>query len=107
MEITGITITRIITHEIVNKDNTTEFYKFFMEYCIDNFSAEILVSMDLQRYFKISGEFPNFNRAIFYDRVIEYNGLFYTDWISSKQKKRNIEKISELLNLNTIISTIE
>ena len=107
MQITGITIIKRIKLQNVENDNTTGFFKLFMEYCIDNHRNQIVNSEQLMKYFKLTGEYPNFNRAIHYDRVIEYNGLYYTDWLASKDKKRYIEKISEILQIETTISTVD
>lgn len=103
MQISGITLDGVILTPL-KKENATTFFKTFIEYCIDNYSVQIRNSKTLQKYIKLSGEYPDFNRAIAYKRVISYNGLFYTDWRGTKSKISRINAISEELGINLILT---
>ena len=98
MKITGIAI----DHQplvVPEHANTTNCYHAFMVYCINNFQIRIRNSETLKKWFKLSPNYPDFNRAIHYKRIHECNGLYYTDWRGTKQKESVMARIANELNI--------
>ena len=106
MKITGIAIEAkpLIVPE---NANTTNCYHAFMVYCINNYPNQIRNSETLKKWFKLSPNYPDFNRAINYKRIHGCNGLYYTDWRSTKHKESVMVRIANELNFELTFEKIE
>jgi hypothetical protein len=90
---------------IPDNSSSTGYFKAFMNYCIQNFPVTHLDSVVLNKYFKLDQNHPDFKQGIFYNRIVEYNGVFYSTYSNNQRKKLIMEAIAEDLGLNLRIIT--
>jgi hypothetical protein len=93
---------------IVPEDaNSTDSFKAFMSYCIENYIVRINQSDTFEKKVKIRSDDPGFKRSIFYKRIVEHNGYYYSTYIRSDQKRRIMERISDELGIELNLTVVE
>jgi hypothetical protein len=93
-------IIKNIQLKLTGKNTTTDRYKTFMNYCIENYFDAILNSAYLQRHFKQDPDNPDFGQGVHYNRIIGHNGLYYSTYQDSAKKERYIKEIAIELGLH-------
>lgn len=106
MEIIGVEVNDMILPYVGN-DNSTGHYRAFMQYCIDNHFASIIISDTLQKLFRFTPNDPDFKRSLVYKRVEGHNGLYFSNWNGTKRKKRLMESIGEELGIDMFVHTFD
>ena len=104
MKITGVVLNGM---PLIIPDNrsTTGYFKAFMNYCIQNFPVLNYESVVLKRNFKDRRDHPEFKQAIYYRRIVEYNGIFYSTYSNNERKKLIMEEIAGELGIDVRIIT--
>jgi hypothetical protein len=81
------------------KNNTTSWFEIFMEFCIDHHKERILNLDWVKTKFSVNSDDPNFGRAIFYNRVRYFKGIYYHNYLSNNGKEKVISRIGKELGL--------
>ena len=104
MKITGVIVNGM---PLIIPDNrsTTGYFKAFMNYCIQNFPVLNNDSSVLRKHFKSEPNHPEFKQAIFYHRVVGFNGVYYSTYSNNDRKKMIMEEIANELELGLRILT--
>ena len=104
MKITGVIVNGM---PLIIPDNrsTTGYFKAFMNYCIQNFPVLNNESNILRKHFKLDPNHPEFKQAIFYHRIVGYNGVNYSTYSNNERKKMIMEEIAEELRIDLRIMT--
>lgn len=104
MKITGVLVNGM---PLIIPDNrsTTGYFKAFMNYCIQRFPVLNNESIVLRRNFKDRRDHPEFKQALFYRRIVEYNGTFYSTYSNNERKKSIMEEIAEELGIDVRVIT--
>ena len=104
MKITGVVVNGM---PLIIPDNrvTTGYFKAFMNYCIQNFPVLNNESVVLSRHFKDRRDHPEFKQAVFYSRIVEYNGVFYSTYSNNERKKSIMEEIARDLVIDVRVMT--
>jgi cytolysin (calcineurin-like family phosphatase) len=86
--------------KVESPPHSTNWYRSFMDYCIDNYGEQIMANSKLGEYFKTSPTDPGFKAAVKNNKVHGHNPLYFHDYLNTKAKKDRIEKIAKDLNLD-------
>lgn len=89
-----------------NHLNSTDAYKAFMNYCIENYLARIPQTVVFQKRVKSRPDDPSFKRSIFYNRVVGHNGHYYSTYQRTDQKRRIMEMIADELGIELNLTVV-
>lgn len=86
---------------------STDSYKLFMEYCIDNYEDRIRRSKILKTWFKVDLADTDVEQKVREGKMVEHAGIYYSIHNSTIQKKKIIEDIADILDVPLYIMTYE
>ena len=107
MEIVGIAINDVRYLPFRGTDNSSGYYRSFMNYCIDNYFDRIIMTPELNHWFSLAPNDPELGSGVFYGRIEDHHGVHYSTHNGTAQKIRNINKIGELLRIDVLIHIFE
>ena len=107
MEIVGIAIDDVRYLPFRGKDDSTGYFRSFMNYCIDNYFDRIIMTPELNKWFNLAPNDPVFGAAVGYNRIQGHNGVYYSTHNGTEQKVRIINKIGELLRIDVLVHIFE
>lgn len=91
---------------VFDTNRAINYYRAFMEFCIDNYIHLRANHDEFKRIVKTSSDDPTFGRAIHYERINEYNNYFYSDWLSNKEKVRIMYRIANEIGIDLQVQVI-
>lgn len=107
MDIVGIAINDVRYLPYWGRDDSTGYFRSFMNFCIDNCFDRIIMTPELNRWFSLASNDPVFGRAVFYNRIDGHNGVYYSTYNGTEQKVRIINQIGELCRIDVLVHLYE
>ena len=107
MDIVGITINDIRHLPYQGKDDSTGYFRSFMNFCIDNCFDRIIMTPELNKWFSLAPNDPVFGAAVGYNKITGHHGMYYSTYNGTKQKVRIINKIGELCRIDVLVHLYE
>lgn len=87
----------------MGKDDSTGYYRSFMNFCIDNCFDRIIMTPELNQWFSLASNDPVFGAAVGYNRITGHNGVYYKTHMGPEQLLRNIYTIGEFCRLDVLV----
>lgn len=107
MDIVGISINDVRYLPYMGKDDSTGYFRSFMNFCIDYCFDRIIMTPELNRFFSLAPNDPVFGAAVGYNRITSHNGVYYSTHNGTEQKVRIINQIGEILRIDVLVHLYE
>ena len=105
MEIVGVEINGVRYLPYVGINNSSGYFRSFMNYCIDRYFDRILMNPELNEFFSLAPNDPVFKSAITKRSVEEHNGMHYSMNNGTPEKIGIMVHISNLLTIDLFVHT--
>ena len=107
MDIVGIAINDVRYLPYQGKDDSTGYFRSFMNFCIDNCFDRIIMTPELNQWFSLAPNDPIFGASIGYRRITGHNGMYYKTQLGTEQKVGIINQIGELCRIDVFVHLYE
>ena len=107
MEIVGVEINGMRFLPYRGKDNSSGYYRSFMCFCINNYFDRIIMTPQLNHYFSLAPNDPEFGMDVFYKTIQGYNGMYFSMHRGTSEKIKIMYKIAALLRIGLFVHTLE
>lgn len=106
MELIGFEIEGVRHMKFHTSQTPTWFFRYFMNYCIDNHLPQITIDDRFHEYFSPSPIDPIFGAAIGTSSLSEHNLMYFSTYNATPQKIGIMVHLANLLDIEFYVFTI-
>ncbi len=107
MDIVGVAINDVRYLPYHGRDDSTGYFRSFMNFCIDNCFDRIIMNPELNQWFSLAPNDLAFGAAVGYNRITGHNGVYYSTHNGTEQKVRIINNIGAILRIDVLVHLYE